>query len=120
MTHQTATYLEQVSVYRLASERLLTALAVRTESHAAHITARDTHDDQRRSFILDGIPNLPERCHAEVREAALCRALEPQLLILRATRERLRVAEAELESAQVQERLERETLRSYQVAAAAQ
>lgn len=120
MTHQIITYLEQVALYRTVSERLLSALAVRSECHAAHTIARDVHDDQRRSLILDGIPNLPERCHAEMREAALCRALEPQLLTFRTTRERLRVAEAELESAQVQERLERETLRSCQAAATAQ
>lgn len=109
-------YQKQVNRYRLVSERLLSAIAAQSAARAAHEAARDAYEDRRRNFILDGIPGIPERNTAETRDAALGRALEPQTRTLRATREQLRAADAELESAQVQERTEREALRAYQLA----
>lgn len=111
-------YQLQVNRYRAVSERLLSAIAAQSAARAAHEAARDAYDDRRRNLILDGIPGTPEpgRGPAEFREAALSRALEPQTRAVRATREHLRAADAELESAQVQERTEREALRSMQLA----
>lgn len=108
----------QIARYRAAADRLLRAIASQSAARAAHEAARDAYDDRRRNFVLDGIPGLQERCHNEVREAALCRALEPQTQATRATREQLRAGDAELDSAQVQERTERESLRSLQLVAA--
>ncbi len=110
------TYTVQVNRYRTVSERLLSAIAAQSAARAAHDAARDAYDDRRRNLILDGIPGMAERCPSEVREAALARALEPQTRALRAAREQLRAADAELESARVQERAEREALRSLQLA----
>lgn len=108
-------YTAQVARYRTVSDRLLSAIATQSAARAAHEAARDAHDDRRRNLILDGVPGMPERCPADVREAALGRALEPQTCAMRATREHLRAADAELEAAQVQERAEREALRSMQL-----
>ena len=110
------TYTVQINRYRTVSERLLSAIAAQSAARAAHDAARDAYDDRRRNLILDGIPGMAERCPAEVREAALARALEPETRAVRATREQLRAADAELESARVQERAEREALRSFQLA----
>lgn len=109
-------YQSQVQRYRAVSERLISAIAVQSAARAAHEAARDAYEDRRRNLILDGVPGLPERCPAETREAALGRVLEAQTRALRLAREQLRTADAELESAQVQERTERETLRSFQLA----
>lgn len=108
-------YADQVTNYRQVSERLLRAIAGQNAARAAYDAARDAHEDRRRNLLLDGVPGMPERCPAEVREAAMARALEPQSAALRAARDRLRAADAELESARVQERVEREALRSLQV-----
>lgn len=108
----------QITTYRQVSERLLTALAHHNAARAAYDAARDSFEDRRRNLLLDGVPGIPDRCSADVREAALARALEPQTCVLRASRERMRGAEAELEAARVQERTEREALRALQLARA--
>ena len=110
---------EQLERYRAVSERLLNALTAQTSAHTAYAQARDLHDDRRMAYILDGIPGLPgPRCAAEVREAAMARALEQETRAVREARDLLRRADAELEAARVQERAERESLRSVQFALA--
>ncbi len=113
-------YVEQVTTYRAVSERLLAAIATQSVTHTAYETARDAHDDHRRTLVLDGVPGVPERCSSDLREAALHRALMPHMAALRAARDQLRASNTALESAQVQERVERETLRSFHAAAVAQ
>jgi hypothetical protein len=113
-------YKIHVDRHRVASDRLLSAIAMHGQALAAYELARDSHDDRRRAFILDGIPGLRDRSPADVREATLCRELAPQVNALRAARERLHSADIELSSAKVQERTEREALRTFQLAVTVQ
>ena len=66
---------EQVITYRAVSERLLSAIAFQSVTHAAYEAASDAHDDKRRTLVLDGIPGFRDRSPSDLREAALRRAL---------------------------------------------
>jgi hypothetical protein len=112
-------YKTHVDRHRTASDRLLQALAAHGQALKAYESARNTYDDRRQALVLDGIPGLRDRCPSDVREAALCRELAPQINTMRTAREHLHSADVELESAKVQERTERETLRAFQLTAAA-
>ncbi|TSA79658.1 hypothetical protein FNU79_17640 [Deinococcus detaillensis] len=113
-------YQEQVATYRAVSKRLLCAITSQRLAQAAYEVARDAHDDKRRSLILDGIPGFRDRSPHDLREAAICRALAPHVQAQRTAREQMRNANADLESAQAEERMERETLRSLHAAHLAQ
>lgn len=93
-------YQEQVVTYRIVSKRLLSAISFQKAAHAAYEVARDTHDDKRRSLVLDGIPGFRDRSPHDLREAAICRALVSYLEAMRTAREQLRAANADLEHAQ--------------------
>lgn len=115
-----SSYPEQISIYRDVSERLLSAIAVQSLDQAAYEAAHDCYEDRRRAVVLDGVPGARDRYRSDVREAMICRALAAQTDALRSARDRLRASNTELESARVQERTERETLRSFHAVAAAQ
>ena len=105
----------QVLKFQQVSAHLLAALEAQRQAKAAHDQARDQYDDQRQHLILKGLPALRERCPAEEREAYLQRALCAELRALRTARDALRLAEAQLEVARVQERAEREALHCLQL-----
>lgn len=104
----------QVLKFQQVSSSLLSALNAQQQARAAYDQARDQYDDQRQHLILTGLSGLRERCPAEEREAHLASALKPYTAALREARDALRRADTELEAARVQERAERETLRSLQ------
>lgn len=107
-------YQTQVQRYQDVSTRLLVALDAQGRAKATHDNARDTYEDRRRELIINGIPGCKERCPGDEREAYIARALAQELRQVRVTREELRAADTLLESVRVQERAERETLRSIQ------
>lgn len=104
----------QVLKFQQVSSSLLSALDAQQQARAAYDQARDQYDDQRQHLILKGLPALRERCPAEEREAHLASALKSHTAALREARDALRRADTALEAARVQERAERETLRSLQ------
>jgi hypothetical protein len=112
-------YAEQVHIYRAVSLSLLDAITAHGQAHAAYEAARDIHDDKRAALILDGIPGIRERSPNDLREAALSRVLAAEMETLRSARESLRIMSSKMHAAQVSERMERETLRSYQAGAVA-
>ena len=104
----------QVLKFQQVSTRLPSPPDAPQQARAAYDQARDQYDVQRQHLILTGLPALRERCPAEEREAHLASALKPHTAALREARDALRRADTALEAARIQERAERETLRSLQ------